>query len=226
MMMKKVKKLITIFMAAALTLGAGQMVASAAEDYPLADMQKTIAPKDTGLYNYNGWVTLAGAPADAKYLQIEYTGDITTLRLEFQKSASDDSNKVGPLWFDPANEGSKFVNANGGDFALTGGTVTIDLAASGINIADYATDGGIHLHYGGADESPLPAGTNATITSAKLTGGSAAGADSSNSNNASASSSNKGAAKTGSTALPTAIAGLVILGAGAGLVYANRKKTA
>lgn len=233
MKMKKVKRIITTFMAAALAFGLCQSTAFAAEDFPLADMEKTVKPADTGLYKYNGWVTLAGAPADAKYLQFDYTGDLTTLRIEFQKDCDDDSTMVGPYWFDAANEGTKFVNANGGDFTLTGGTVTIDLAASGINLADYVDKGGFHLHYGGADESPLPDGTTVTISNAKLTGGAATAA--SGDNNAAAGGdtstdtkkdTSKGAAKTGSTAVPTAVAGLVILGAGAVLVYSNKKKAA
>lgn len=232
MKMKKVKKIITAFMAAALALGLCQTPVLAAEDFPLADMEKTIKPADTGLYKYNGWVTLAGAPADAKYLQFDYTGDLTTLRIEFQKDCDDDSTMVGPYWFDPGNEGTKFVNANGGDFTLTGGTVTIDLAASGINMADYVDKGGFHLHFGGADESPLADGAVVTISNAKLTGGTAAsgsgeqGGTDDSKKDVQKTDTSKGAAKTGSTAVPTAMAGLVILGAGAVLVYSNKKKAA
>ena len=229
----KMKKVITAFMAVALALGLCQTPVLAAEDFPFAEMEKTIKPADTGLYKYNGWVTLAGAPADAKYLQFDYTGDLTTLRIEFQKDCDDDGTMVGPYWFDSGNEGTKFVNANGGDFVLTGGTVTVDLAASGINLADYVDKGGFHLHFGGADESPLPDGTVVTISNAKLTGGTAAAggqgdaATSTDGNNATKKTdTSKGAAKTGSTAVPTAVAGFVILGAGAVLVYTNKKKAA
>lgn len=233
MKMKKVKRIITAFMAAALAFGLCQTPVLAAEDFPLSDMEKTIKPADTGLYKYNGWISLAGAPADAKYLQFDYTGDLTTLRIEFQKDCDDDSTMVGPYWFDSGNEGTKFVNANGGDFVLTGGTVSIDLAASGINLADYVDKGGFHLHFGGADESPLPDGTVVIISNAKLTGASSAAAGDQNSGTAGENAKNtqktdtsKGAAKTGSTAVPTAVAGIVILGAGAVLVYSNKKKAA
>lgn len=254
MKMKKMKKLMTAMMAAALTLGLCTTPALAGDDFALPDMVKTITPSAVGGYNYNGWATVAGSPADSKYLQFTYTGDISTLRIEFQSGPDGtDFTKIGPYWFDSENEGSKFVSADGSTIPLTASsatTVTVDLAASGINFADFAELGGIHLHYGGGDENLLADGTQAVITDAKLTSSApaaaapaeetpaaetpaaetpasdndAAAADSgSTTTTDKAKTDTKGAAKTGSTAIPTVAAGLVVLGAAAVLVR-NKKR--
>lgn len=138
--------------------------------FPLDSMNKTLKTSSTGGYKYGGWVSFDGAPEDSKYLEFDYTGDISTLRIEVE---SEPGNKVGKtLWFAPEHEddgNTSFVNANGGEFPLTGGSVKVDLAASGIDVkAVAAGKGGIQMHYGD-DENPNPSLT-ATITNARLTG--------------------------------------------------------
>lgn len=247
MKMKNMKKLIATMMAAALTFGICTTPAKAGDDFPLPDMVKTITPSAVGGYSYNGWVTVAGSPADSKYLQFTYTGDISTLRIELQSGPDGtDFTKIGPYWFDSENEGDKFVSADGNTFPLTASsptTVTVDLAASGINFADFAELGGLHLHYGGGDQDLLPDGTQAVITDAKLTSNAgstqeqAPSAETNNDNAGTTDTTNtdtaktdttktdtsKGAAKTGSTALPSVVAGVVVLGAAAVLVK-NKKR--
>lgn len=140
-------------------------------EFPLDKMNKTLKASATGGYNYNGWVSFDGAPAESKYLEFDYTGDITTLRIQIEPVPGD--GVVGKdLWFAPGHEDDKnavLVNANDGDFPLTGGSIKVDLAASGIDLAAIVTgQGGIHLQYGD-DTEPNP-GVTATITNARLTG--------------------------------------------------------
>ena len=184
--MKRMKKFLAVVMAAALTFGLCETPAFAADDFVLDDaegrgaasMIKTIKPNGQGKYNYNGWVTLAGADASLKYLEITYTGDISTLRIEVQKT-TDTSSTLGKFWFeagheDKATNNHDFVSADGKAFVLQASdptTVTVDLAASGIRLADCVESGGMHLHYGGTDDAPLKAGTTAEIIDAKLTNG-------------------------------------------------------
>lgn len=184
--MKKMKKFMAVLMAAALTFGLCQTPAFAADDFVLDDaegngaagMIKTIKPNGQGKYMYNGWVTLAGADASLKYLEITYTGDISTLRIEVQKT-TDTSSSLGKFWFEAGHEDKAtgnhdFVSADGKPFVVTASdptTVTVDLAASGIKLADCVESGGMHLHYGGTDDAPLKTGTTAEIIDAKLTNG-------------------------------------------------------
>lgn len=140
-------------------------------EFPLDKMNKTLKASATGGYNYNGWVSFDGAPTDEKYLEFDYTGDITTLRIQVETVPGDGVTSKD-LWFAPGHEDDKnavLVNANGGDFPLTGGSIKVDLAASGIDLAAIvAGQGGIHLQYG--DDTDLNPGVTATITNARLTG--------------------------------------------------------
>lgn len=140
-------------------------------NFPLDLMNKTLTASATGGYKYNGWVSFDGAPTDEKYLEFDYTGDITSLRIQVETVAGGGVTSKD-LWFATGHEDDKnavLVNADGGDFPLTGGSIKVDLAASGIDVAAIvAGQGGIHLQYGD-DTDPNP-GVTATITNARLTG--------------------------------------------------------
>ena len=80
-----------------------------------------------------------------------YTGDITQLRFEFEKSGTEadgsDDEKSDMFWFNPeSEEGSCFVTADGKDIPLTGNntTIVIDLKKSGVDIGRY--NSGVHMH--------------------------------------------------------------------------------
>ena len=144
-----------------------------------------------------------------------------------------DGKKAGPYWF-TADQATHFVASDGKDIptvASEATTVTIDLAASGIDLASVGNKG-FHLHYG---DAKLTNGT-ATVTDAKLTDAAPAApaetpktdtpkADTPKADTPKAETpkADTAAAKTGSTAVPTAIAGVVILCAGAAFVYGKKK---
>lgn len=96
-----------------------------------------------GEYKYLGFATTKEATAEYTKLQLTYKGDISCLRIEFNRQ-EDDSNE-GPYWFNQEQElhfivSEGTLDLNPSDY----NTVTFDLAAMGINIADFW---GMHLHY-------------------------------------------------------------------------------
>lgn len=95
-------------------------------------------------YKYLGFATTKDATSDYKYLQITYTGDITSLRIEFNRE--DDSNE-GPYWMNPDGQTLFFKTVDGSAIPLVADketTITLDLSAIDINIGDFR---GLHLHY-------------------------------------------------------------------------------
>lgn len=94
-------------------------------------------------YKYLGFATTKEATAEYTKLQLTYKGDISVLRIEFNRQ-EDDSNE-GPYWFNQEQElhfivSEGTLDLNPSEYT----TVTFDLAAMGINIADFW---GMHLHY-------------------------------------------------------------------------------
>lgn len=94
-------------------------------------------------YKYLGFVTTKEATSEYTKLQLTYKGDISCLRIEFNRQ-EDDSNE-GPYWFEPeqalhfiVSEGTLDLNPSSYN------TVTFDLAAMGIDIGEFW---GMHLHY-------------------------------------------------------------------------------
>ena len=228
--MQKMKRILTACMAMAMAFTVCQTTVRAADDFALdggggeSTFVKTIQG-DGNNYTYNGFVTTDGAPTDLKYMQFTYTGDITYLRLEFENK---DGAKAGPYWF-TADQATHFVSADGTEIptvASSPTTVTIDLAASGVDLATVGNKG-FHLHYG---DAKLTNGT-ATITDAKLTNNGPAAttptdttapADTKAATDTKA--TDNSAAKTGSSVVPTAVAGAVILCAGTVLAYSKKKR--
>lgn len=95
-------------------------------------------------YKYLGFATTKEATSDYKYLQITYKGDISCLRIEFNRE--DDSNE-GPYWFNPDGQTLFFQTVDGSEIPLNPTketTITLDLAAIGIDIGEFR---GMHLHY-------------------------------------------------------------------------------
>lgn len=97
-----------------------------------------------GEYKYLGFVTSKEATSEYKYLQITYKGDISCLRIEFNRP--DDSNE-GPYWFNPDGQTLYFKTVDGSDIPLNPSketTITLDLSAIGIDMGEFR---GMHLHY-------------------------------------------------------------------------------
>ncbi|MBE5957482.1 MAG: hypothetical protein E7254_01275 [Lachnospiraceae bacterium] len=156
--------------------------AFAAEDIVLDDSGspfiKTFDPGDAGDYKYMGYVYCFEAPSEYKYLQITYTGDATAfeeLRLEFVVNSDPaEEIKLTPCWFSENDEGT-FKTTDGGLVPAPSSkeqTVTIDLAASGIDLSTGIR--AFHVH-------DTPGKGTFTITDARLLtevpGGSKAVAD-------------------------------------------------
>ena len=227
------KKIIATIMTLALLLGLCSITAMAADDIVLngdAGASSLIGEYSASApeYKYLGFATTKEATSDYKYLQLTYSGDISTLRIEFNKE--DDSN-VGPYWF-TNDQVKKFVTVDGSAIPTNPSsdtTIVLDLSKIGINIGDFR---GLHLHYLSPDlNSASFKITDARLmtspTSAGTSSDSAAPAAPSNDDNASKSTTpannNSGAANTGSTSVPTVIACLVVLFAGAVLVYSKKR---
>ena len=116
-------------------------------------------------YAYLGFVTFKDlATKDFRYLKLTYTGDITSLRFEFNEKATNANQ--GPFWFD-AEQDVHFVTADGSPIQLVGNntTVVIDLVASGVDMSKY--NNGIHMH----GNSTTDAAFDVTIKDAVLYGG-------------------------------------------------------
>ncbi len=221
------KKIIATIMTLALVLGLCSATAFAADDIVLdGDQGESSLIKEFsasgGEYKYLGYATTKEATSDYKYLQLTYTGDISMFRIEM--NTAEDTNK-GPYWF-AADQFMKFVTADGSAIptnVTSPTTIIIDLEASGINIGDYV---GMHLHY----LSPDIQSASFTISDARLMtsttsspAGSGAPAGDAPAGDAPATQPSTQAPATGSTAVPTVIACLVVLCAGAVLVF-NKKR--
>lgn len=95
-------------------------------------------------YKYLGFATTKEATSDYKYLELTYKGDISCLRIEFNRE--DDSNE-GPYWFNPDGQTLYFKTVDGSEIPLNPSsetTITLDLSAIGIDIGEFR---GLHLHY-------------------------------------------------------------------------------
>lgn len=220
------KKIIATIMTLALVLGLCSATAFAADDISLTGDAgfKSEYSASGAEYKYMGYVSIpADVTSDYKYLQLTYTGDISTLRIEFNEQPSDAN--LGPVWF-ASDQVKKFVTADGSAIPTNVSsptTIVIDLAASGVSDISKYANGGMHLHY----LSPDVQTASFTVQDAKLmtsaTGSPAAdnGGDAAATTTTAAASTS--AAKTGSSSVPTVAALLVIVCAGAVLVYTRKR---
>ena len=116
-------------------------------------------------YDYAGFATLKDADLTSyRYLQITYTGDITYLRLEFEKAGQKPPVKSPVTWFNP-EQAVHFATTDGSAIKTvvsTPTTIVIDLQASGIDLSKGFD--GVHLHYGDDAE----ASNGFVITDARL----------------------------------------------------------
>lgn len=109
-----------------------------------------------GLYSWNdtyqwlGYVNFKGkASAQYKYLVMNYTGDISTLRLEFVGHTQNNTEKFSKIyWFHDVNYDRYFVSADERAIGLVekNKTIIIDLEKSGIDLGEY--NSGLHMHIG------------------------------------------------------------------------------
>ncbi len=216
------KKIIATIMTLALVLGLCSATAFAADDIVLSGdasgssfIGEYSASAESG-YKWMGWVTSNGATADYKYLQFTYSGDITYLRFEFENI--DTGSKSDVYWM-TSNQASHLKTADGSEIPTTGNntTVVIDLAATGISMGDYS---GFHMHYldPSAKTGSYSISDARLMTSATSTPGGSTTTDTPAETQAATQ-----APATGSTAVPTVIACLVVLCAGAVLVF-NKKR--
>lgn len=120
-------------------------------------------------YKYLGFVTTKDATADYKYLQFTYTGDISTLRWEFEDVKNSKLPNTAKFWFNQdteADDSNKHITvADGTTLTLKASsptTIVVDLSKMGVSLGDYS---GIHMHYS-AVEGVTPEGFN--ITDARL----------------------------------------------------------
>ena len=129
--------------------------------------QASVDAQDGIQWKYLGWVTFKDyATKDFKYLKLTYTGDITSLRFEFEGFPENGKPKTDPYWFSPEQE-LHFVTVDGSEIPMIGDntTITIDLEKSGIDIGKY--NSGIHMH----GNSTTEAAFDVTIKDAVLFGG-------------------------------------------------------
>ena len=152
-----------------MTFASMSFSAFAGDDITLDDagspFVKTFDPGDAGDYKYMGYVYCFEAGPEYKYLQFTYTGDATAfeqLRLEFVvNSDPTEEIKLPVTWFTENDEGT-FVTTDGGLIpapSSTPQTVTIDLAASGIDLSTGIR--AFHVH-------DTPGQGTFTITDARL----------------------------------------------------------
>ena len=219
------KKIIATIMTLALVLGLCSATAFAADDIVLDGDggsssfigEYSGSGKD---YKYLGFATSKNATAEYKYLQLTYTGDISMFRIECHIPPADSTDNDGPYWF-VNSQVMHFVTADGSAIPTkvdSPTTIVIDLAATGIDMSKYD---GFHLHY----LNPDAQSGSFSITDARLmTSATSAG----NSNTpapapAETKAPSTNAAKTGSTSVPTVAALLVVVCAGAVLVYSKKR---
>jgi hypothetical protein len=109
-------------------------------------------------YKWLGYVNFKGkANDDYKYLVINYTGDISALRLEFVGNAGKTNEKSSDIfWFHDVNYDRYLISADGKSIPLVekNKIIIIDLEKSGINLGEY--NSGFHMHMGTEN---LPSGT-------------------------------------------------------------------
>lgn len=101
-------------------------------------------------YKWLGYVTFKGqANSEYKYLVLNYSGDISTLRLEFVGNAGK-SNEIhsGIYWFKNMAYDCYFVSADRRAIPLVenNSMAVIDLKKSGLDIGKYSS--GVHMHVG------------------------------------------------------------------------------
>lgn len=148
-MKRKLKSVLALIGALVMTLSMSSFVFAAGDEIILdGDQGASSFIKDWsakgGEYKYLGFVTSKEATSDYKYLQLTYTGDITYLRIEFNRP--DDSNE-GPFWFNKDGQTLYFKTVDGSDIPLVAKeatTITLDLSAIGIDMGEFR---GMHLHY-------------------------------------------------------------------------------
>ncbi len=173
--MKRLKSVLAIILSIAMMLGIGSVsMASGTGPDSVVRTDEIVLDGDAGEksfignysgvhsyeYKYLGYVTTKSATSEYRYLKIKYTGDITTLRLEFYTS-EDRGEDI--IWFNDEKT-SHFETVDGSDIVLVAEDETecvIDLEASGIKIGDFV---GFHMHY----LEPYKNGTKFTITDARL----------------------------------------------------------
>lgn len=93
----------------------------------------------TDEYKFLGYVSFLDKVPDTfieegnyRYLVMTYTGDITQLRVDFERSYEIGIELQGSFWFNPEGHDSYFVTADGSDIPLVGDntTIVIDLLNS------------------------------------------------------------------------------------------------
>lgn len=99
-------------------------------------------------YKWLGYANFKGkASGDYKYLVMNYTGDISALRLEFVGDAGKSTEKSSKIyWFHNVNFDRYLVSADERAIGLLGNhlTIVIDLEKSGISLNEY--NSGVHMH--------------------------------------------------------------------------------
>ena len=174
--MKISKRMLAVFLAVVLAVSMGVMsfAVNAADDDIVLNGDETGASSlmidtstilnSTGTgYRYLGFATLKDVDLSVyKYLQLTYTGDVRSLRLQFENTATGDQS--GNYWFDSTNEEGSFKTADGSAIPLAAeepATVVIDFATSGVDLT--MGYNGLHIHYKDATES-----TGFVISDARL----------------------------------------------------------
>lgn len=168
-MRKRILKSLALATTLVMTFASMSLTAFAGDDITLDDagspFVKTFDPGDAGEYKYMGYVYCFEAGPEYKYLQFTYTGDATAfeqLRLEFVvNSDPSEEIKLPVTWFAENEEGT-FVTTDGGLIPAPSSspqTVTIDLAASGIDLSTGIR--AFHVH-------DTPGQGTFTITDARL----------------------------------------------------------
>lgn len=148
-MKKKIKSTIALLGALILTFTMSSFVFAADDiildgDEGASSLIGKYSAENASGYKYMGFATTKEATSAYKYLELTYKGDITYLRIEFNRE--DDSNE-GPFWFNPEGQTMFFKTVDGSAIPLTAEketTVILDLSAIGINIGEFR---GLHLHY-------------------------------------------------------------------------------
>ena len=176
--MKSFKRVLAVLMVLVLAFSMNALmlsVSAASDDIVLNGGEEDVSTmikefnwtKDT--YKYLGFVTTCEATADYKYLQFTYTGDISTLRLEFEDVTNGNLPNTAKFWFnqdtEADDENKHIVAADGTTLTLKASAPTkivVDLSKMGVSLGDYS---GIHMHYS-AVEGVTPEGFK--ITDARL----------------------------------------------------------
>ncbi|MBQ9886739.1 MAG: hypothetical protein IJM37_07775, partial [Lachnospiraceae bacterium] len=181
--MKKIKKILAIVLTIAMVFGTQSFALADGEEEGLPNLvldggeegastmighfdapTKRNVPTDD--YKYQGFASFLDMVPDLpiedgnyRYLVMEYTGDITQLRFEFNRVTNPETGEQelqGPFWFNPEGQTCYFVTYDGSEIPLIGDNtfIVIDLLnsvhpadpidADGVDLSWYTS--GIHMH--------------------------------------------------------------------------------